>query len=1166
MARRILALLIVLLAVPLVMSARNYDISLKHADAETSLARLQQVTGYDFVYQSELLKGSDVFITADFKDASLESILDNVVTARLGLSWKLVKNTIVLSRPTAVKGAPVTVNGTVRDHEGEPVVGASVKVVGETLGVATNVDGEFSISAPIGSSLSISYIGMNPQVVKVTSDKKIKVEMQQSATMLSEVVITGYQEIKKEKMTGSVATISADKLQERYTQNLLSNLEGHVAGLSTYGGKPVIRGAGTLHGSTAPLLVVDGMPIEGSIEDLNPYDIESVNVLKDAAAAAIYGARAANGIIVVTTKDAKKSGKIDIDFASNITWYEKTNVDYADNYYMTPAQQIGVESNYYDYFFFSGEEVNPIGDFESELSDGYSISPLKYAYYQLAKGQISNDQLEAVKRNLSNNNLAKALADNMLHRRVIQQYNLSLRNRTENSRNNVVMNYKHDNVGKFNHKDEWLNISYKGSFDLARWLTATVSINGLYANTREYGGRYETEDIYNPFAYTPYMQYRNADGSIRPYYYGGYGNEYTQYWELQDGIADMIVNPRQEATDNVQTTRRQEMRYHADLLFRILPGLTANAQFIYEVTTQRMRNYANENSWAARNMKNGFADYENGKVVYLTPENGGILKTSNIDGNYYTVRGQLNYSRTFFDKHEISAIAGTEFRQTKMWGEKQLILGYDDQLQSSSTHTVDFNELKNLGWAAPYWCIGSQSGLIDTDQFEDDNTVIPEVLHRYASGYFNATYTYDNRYNVFGSFRKDYADVYGLNSKFRGKPLWSVGAGWNIHNEDFIRGITWINFLKLRYSYGVTGNIYQGATSFMTASSGFTNDVTNTIYGKIESPANPNLRWEQSRTHNIGADFSLMDYRLRGNIDYYRKEGRDIFGNKLLDATTGFSSMNANIASVLNQGIEFSVGYDWFRPNRNHDLSWSTNITFSYNKNKVTYVENPQTSALGLINTPYKIGYPINALWVLKFAGIDDTPGSEGQSLYDDGHGGVSHDVYFSGDASALYFGGQTDPKYIVGIDNQIRWRNFSLGFLLSYYGGHKILCLPYEDQFEGLFEGPAKSYYLNAWTPDNPSDVPAIGEWAHATSLDQAPSYSDRALHDADFIKFRNIVLGYDVPVKIMRHIGINNCSIRFQINDPKAIWTKDKTDFDPETGGIRVPSSYVFGINLNL
>ena len=1133
-----------------------------------ALSEVERLSGYyRLQYLSEDV--SPYRVSGSFDKASVETVVTQLLKAT-PLRYNVNGRYIEIYNPKGKAAKTFSVSGSVTDEEGEPLVGAIIAVSGTDYGAIADTDGKFSLKInTVKPVLSVSYVGMLTCDIPVSesdASKPLSVVLRPAVEMMSEVVVTGYQEIKKEKMTGSVATVSSAKLEERYTQNLLANLEGHVAGLSTYGGKPVIRGAGTLYGSTAPLLVVDGMPIEGSIEDLNPYDIESVNVLKDAAAAAIYGARAANGIIVITTKNAKHAGKIDIDFATNITWYEKRNVDYADNYYMTPAQQIAVESDYWEYAYMSGEKPSSVSNMERELSNGYSISPLEYAYYQLAKGEINRNQLEATKALLSNNNFAKDLADNMLHRQVVQQYNLSLRQSSDKARNNIVVNYKHDNVGKYNHHNDWFNVYYKGSFDLAKWLTATVSINGVYSNVQEYGGDYSTENIYDPFGNLPYVSYKNADGSTRPFYYGGYGNEYTQYWSLQDGIADMIVNPRQEALDNVQTTRRQEMRYHADLLFKILPGLTADAQFIYEVTAKRMRNYANENSWSARNMKNGYAIYKNGKVQYLTPENGGILKTENVDGNYWTLRGQLNYTRKFFDKHEISAIAGTEFRQTRMWGEKQLLLGYDDQLQTSANHTVDFNTLKSLGYKAPYWKIGTYSSRISSYQFQSNQGIVPEVRHRYASGYFNATYTYDDRYNLFGSYRKDYADVYGLNAKFRGKPLWSVGAGWNIHNEDFMHDYTWLDFLKLRYSYGVTGNIYQGVTSYMTATTGLTNHETNVPYGEIGSPANPNLRWEQNRTHNVGIDFSLFDYRLRGNVDYYRKEGRDIFGNKLLDATTGFSAMNANVASILNQGIELSVGYDWFRPSKINDFSWTTNVTFSYNTNEVTYVENPQTSAYGLINTPYKTGYPVNTLWMLQFAGIDDTPGSEGQQLYYNGYGEKVHEVYFYGDAAALAFGGQSDPKVIVGLDNQMKWRDFSIGFLLAYYGGHKMFCLPFRDRFEGDFYGPVASYYLDSWTPDNPSDVPAIGQWAHSSSTDSAPDVSSRALHDADFIKFRNIVFGYDVPVSLLRHLGVNRCSLRFQINDPNAIWTKDKTDFDPETGGLRTPSSYVFCLNINL
>lgn len=1169
MARKFLALLIVLLAAPLVMSARNYDISLKHADAETSLARLQQVTGYDFVYQSELLKGSDVFITADFKDASLESILDNVITARLGLSWKLVKNTIVLSKPTAVKGAPVAVTGTVRDHEGEPVVGASVKVVGETLGVATNVDGEFSISAPIGSSLSISYIGMNPQVVKVTSDKKINVEMQQSTTMLSEVVITGYQEIKKEKMTGSVATISADKLQERYTPNLLDNLEGRVAGLSTYGGSMVIRGLGTLRASSSPLLVVDGLPIEGSINDINPSDIESINVLKDASASAIYGARAANGIIVITTKNAKKQGKIDVDFSANLTWYENRNMDYHDNFYMNAEEQIAAESAWYEYRFFEKDGIknDPATQLMYEdlyIQSGYmSPSPVEYAYYQLAKGEIDRNQLNATIDGLRGNNYAQDFADAVYRRQVIQQYNLALRSASDKMRNNIVANYKHDNSGIINHKNDWINISYKGSYDMAKWLTATLSINSVISDKRSFGQDYSGTAT-NPWAHPAYYPFYNEDGSIKRQYDCQLSG--SEYMSFGSAFHDLASDPIEEIHNNTMDTHRQNTRYHADLLFKIIPGLTANTQFIYETETNRSDWHATELSHASRTIRNAYTVSDgNGGYKYLTPENGGILRSSETRTRSWTARGQLNYSRTF-GKHDIAAIAGLEFRETLLKGSNSLYLGYDDQLQTSNTISVDLGSLSSM-YSNPYY-MSLVGGFPSMSQvfypyISSGLAIIPEQHHRYGSGYFNLTYTYDERYNLFGSFRKDYADVFGLNSKFRGKPLWSVGIGWNIHNEPFIHDVTWLNFLKLRASYGVTGNIYQGATSVMTASTGKNNYYTHFPYATIKSPANPDLRWEQNKTTNVGVDFSLLNYRMRGTVDVYNKEGKDVFNTMNLDPTFGFTSMVANVASIRNRGVEATLSYDWFKPSRQSDFFWSTGVTFTYNKNVVTNVDNDSQMSYQMLSNPYKKGYPVRAMWSYRFAGISNEEGQQGTPVYYIENGNTSTNPMSAG-VDVLEFSGQRDPKWIIGLDNTWRWNGISLGIVMSYYGGHKMYAQPYKE-FTNSYTLPAPIYLLNSWTPENPTDMPGQGKYA-ASGFGSTSSYSTQCVIDASFIKIRNISLGYTIPESFTRRFGVNMLSVRFQANDLKAIWVANDRGIDPETGGLRNPSSYTVGINLNL
>ena len=333
---------------------KNVSLHTKEMKLENILQKMRKENpGYKFLFNHEEIKNRGQ------KDIDLHSVpIDSALSVILqgtGLTYSIEKNIIVIRPITSARSedTQLTVSGKVSDSTGEPLAGVSVIIASTHEGCATDVNGLFNIKVPdTHSVLMFSMIGMEPQAQMVGEQRVMNIIMHEITNMISEVVVTGYQDIKKEKMTGSVTTINAEKLKDRYTPNILDNLEGRVAGLSTYGGRPIIRGTGTLHASTSPLLVVDGLPIEGSLSDLNPYDIESINVLKDAAAAAIYGARASNGIIVITTKNARKNGKIDIDFSANLIIYENLNVDYADNHYMTPEQQVDLESNYYDYYFF----------------------------------------------------------------------------------------------------------------------------------------------------------------------------------------------------------------------------------------------------------------------------------------------------------------------------------------------------------------------------------------------------------------------------------------------------------------------------------------------------------------------------------------------------------------------------------------------------------------------------------------------------------------------------------------------------------------------------------------------------------------------------------------------------------------------------------------------
>ena len=1143
---------------------QNVTIVNKSMTVKQFFAEVKKQTGLNFIYSTDLAAKLPR-VTVNANNRPLREVLDEVMH-KVNCRYEIEGNIVTITRRIAGERVR-NVSGTVTDESGEPLIGVSVCIDDSKVCTITDSKGFYTLKVPANAcTLKFSYLGMSNAEVHLGNGRNPLSRSVQMSTdhELSEVVVTGYQEISRPKMTGSVTTITSSKLDERYTTNIMNNLEGRVAGLSTYNGKMTIRGTSSLYAETTPLLVVDGVPVEGSIEDLNPYDIESVNVLKDAAANAIYGARASNGVIVVTTKNAKKAGKIDIDFAANLTIYEKKNVDYADNFYMTPTQQVDTEANYWDYYFFhnDGEVTDPIKNAEQAITQGtQAVTPIQYAYYQRAKGEISDAELQSQLDALKKNNYAKDYADAVYKQRVMQQYNLSLRGRSDKFTNNLTLNYKYDNSGLINHFANQFNAQYKGSYEVAKWLTASFTLNGIYSKQREAG--YDYNGSYaNIWAQPAYMPFYNADGSVKGQHYWYDGDDYMTF---DSPFEDLSSNPVDEYYKNTQTTRRQYMRYHGDLLFKIIDGLTANAQFVYESNRNTVDWMALQDSHVMRTMRNAYYyQTADGTIKNYVPTTGGMLRTTNTNGRYWTARGQLNYSKTF-GKHDIMAIAGLEFRETKQTGSKALLLGYDDQLQTSSTHTIDFATLSTMNYA-PYF-FGASGGypasqFVFNPYIKEGMGIVTEQHHKYASGYFNLTYTYDEKYNVFASFRKDYADVYGLNAKFRGTPLWSVGAGWLIHNEDFMKDIKWINFLKLRASYGVTGNIYQGATSYMTASSGSLNSLTNLPYGTIESPANPNLKWEQSRTTNIGIDFGLLDNRLRGSIDYYNKVGKDIFSNRTLDPTTGFSSMFVNMASMRNRGIELQVTYDWFRAATRKGWSWTTNFTMSHNKNVITSVENPSTRAYQLTSNPYVEGYPSSALWSYRFAGISDQKGEKGQTLWYIEDGGKSHNAS-SKSTSIMEYSGQSEPKVIMGMDNSVRWNGFSFSILMAYYGGHMMRALAETETF-GVPATAINSYFLNAWTPENPTNTPGIGRYG-SRSLGSEPSKSDISIHHADFLKIRNIVFGYDFPQQWIKHLGMNRLTLRFQIDNPKYLWVANDVHVDPETLGLRNPSSFIFGLNIN-
>ena len=1154
--------------------SQRVSIEVHNAELRDVFRALKEQTGHMIIYSESQLADNTGKVTLSLKEVTLSSALDAILK-ELPYTYHIEGNTVMIVKvPAQQEPQQVTVTGRITDTGGNPLVGATVIVLGTTQGVASGANGEFSLrfTPREGTILRFSFIGMKEVQVPYTGQTNLVVRMEEIANEIEQVVVTGYQTIAREKVTGAVSTITAEELGERYTANLLDNLEGRVAGLMVYNGGMQIRGTGSIYADRNPLLVIDGMPVEGRIEDINPYDIENITVLKDAAAAAIYGARASNGIIVITTKRAKEIGKVNVDVSVNYTLYEKRNLNYHDNFYMNPREQVEMEMKTWQNYFFddavtSGSAVTGT---ETSIKSGYiSTTPIRYAYYQLATGAISQSQFDMQMEEYKNNNFAKEYADHILRNRFLQQYNVAVRNRAENFTSNLVLNYRHDNMGMINTYNDRFSAFYKGGYTMTPWLTINFGADMAFGKEKENNSQFAA----NPFNVPAYISLFNDDGSYN-YYSASHSNIYHRQWESEPGLRYNGFNHLDEMENGYDETltKRLNTRLQAELVFKVMNGVNVNTQFVYEADRTNRSSYSQAESYLMRMMRNAYTTKSGATYSYLIPEHGGKLTTRDTRGDHWTARGQLNFNRTFHDKHSIDFLAGLEFRQTYSKGTDGLMLGYDDQLQSHATLAVNYPYLESLTYTTFYGSNYPAKQFFYTPYIASGIRPVREQRHRYGSGYANLTYTYNNRYNLFASYRSDYADIYGLDTEFRGKPLWSVGASWNTDREAFMKDVSWINMLKLRFSYGVTGNIYQGATSFLTATTGTINSTTGQPISVVSSPANPELKWEQTATTNIGLDFHLLRSRVRGSVDWYYKRGTDIFANKLLEDSKGFASMAMNAASLKNNGIEVMLALDWFRTGNPGGFAWTTSGTFAYNKNKITDVDTPATRANQLVSTPYKIGYPVSALFSYRFAGISDD-GVNFLYWKGDVTDPSAEDIKVNSISSSspnipeiLVYSGQSDPKYSVAMENKFRFRDFSLNTMMVYYGGHKMRMRQVgQGGKNSLPYGPIDIAYLNSWTPDNMNTtVPGYGQYGSSSPSSEYQSL-DVFVQSGDFLKIRNIVLGYDVPRTFLSKVGLTKATLNFQIDNPKALYIANDQGIDPETRGVRRQTSYIFGMNIS-
>ncbi len=994
------------------------SLDLSDVSVEQFVKAVKQQTEQRFMYNSKLVNKAGK-VSVKVKDMELEEVL-KMVLEKVNLEFEFYNNVILIRAKEDVSAAQQKrlIKGSVKDDKGLPLPGVTVLVKGTMTGVATDIDGKFELKCDSDTPvvLVFSFVGMkNKEITVGQQQQEVNVVLESEAENLEEVVVTGYQKISKERATGSFSVVTAKDYKGKMETDIMSRIEGLVTGLVNYNKQVSIRGVSTVYGDRDPLYVVDGVPYEGKIEAINPADVENISVLKDATAASIYGARAANGVIVITTRGGK-SGKTRISYDGSVKFKPLPDLDYLK--LMNSSQLVDLQVEGFAYYHTPYDNLNK----------RYSLNEVQELLYMAEQGQLGETELQQeldVYRNSNNKNQVK---DQFLRTAITHQHNLTLTGGTEKNNYLVSLNYYGNNPYEKNRNDERLGFTLKENVKFFDWLSADFGVIGSFTkdsgkngfdNISSSGSRSNTElSLYT--GGTSYQMLRNADGSSREWRKNKSDYELNRLESL--GLQNERYIPLEEIDRQHYKDKSSYYRLQAGFNVKIIDGLTVDLRYQTESTQIKNRQLFDKDSYYVRNMVNEAAtvNTQTGEVTENIPSGGQLFQIEE-DIYSYTMRGQVNFNRVFEEKHSVVALAGAERRLIRDTKTQVYKMGYDD-------HSLSYKPINPLILSP----ISRTESLSGSYNWVDENwNNFSQDEDRYVSFYGNASYTYNNRYSVTGSIRMDQSNLFGTDPKYQYRPLWSVGASWFMASEEFMSNVKWINRLNLRLTYGINGNVSKESGPYLTVKDYGYNSWTGDFSAYIENPPNPQLRWEKTAVTNLGVDFSFFNSRLNGTVDYYIRKSTDLLGNRETDPTLGWNSLLLNYGSLSNRGIEVSLSSkNIIKPN----FEWGTNLNFSYNKNKITQMTSSGTTVFsyvkGVVHTE---GRPMYSLFSYKYAGLDPENGAP--LVYDKDGNKVSN----VGSIEELEYSGTTRPPYSASLINRLRYKGLSLSFMFVYNGGHVL-------------------------------------------------------------------------------------------------------------------------------
>lgn len=1057
-------------------------------------------------------------VTATVKANNLNSALHQVLVG-LPVSYTQKNGVISVrvnpSQPTTSGQSKhkVTVSGKVLDSKGEPIPAATVTLKGKAgIGTVTDYEGNFTMDLDKGKgeTLFVSFLGMKSTSYYVNCQKNaydITLTLTDDDHFLDEVVVTGYQTISKERATGSFGTVTSKQLESKLNSDLKNVIEGQVAGVVLdKDGNISIRGISTLRAETKPLLVVDGYPTEGDLSDLNPENIENVTVLKDGVAASIYGSRSANGVIVVTTKNGVK-GKAKVSYQGTFKFEPKPDLNYLHM------------ANTSDYIDAQIDLFNQNSSNYSISDEEDNISEVEYLLVAHKAGMITDDALNEQINKLRGYDVLSQMKKHMFRTAFQQMHNVSVSGGNDDITYNLAVNYTNNRSSYINTKDNRLIVDFKNTWKPFKFMTLGVSANIRYSRAQSPNTSWQTLTDYNSIV-KPYTQLVDANGELNNIRTVSYALQNT--FNKVSGMKDVSYNPINDAYRDYNTAQNLGARLNANLHFDIWNGISADFGGTWSRNNSTYKAISEADSYIMRLSYNSMTSKKNNSNHYV-PDGDMINETRSTNENW-TIRTQLNY-RGQFGKHRISALAGNEVRRISTDSNQYATrLGYNSTAGSFTPYNiVDF---KSNTFKQDLLYYNTLSGSINYGSYSlRDN--------RFVSWYFNGSYEYDDRYLVSGSVREDLTNFFGTNPKFRHKPLWSVGGTWKINNEKFFHA-DWVSRLNLRASYGVNGNISLAEGPYLILKAGSFNSVTGGVSNGISSYPNNSLRWEKTKTINIGIDADFLKGRVGFSFDYYLKKSSDLLAKDATDPTTGTPSMTKNVGAIDNNGFELSVHGT---PVKTKNFSWDAVYNLSINKNKVKKynVSRLYSTSWAWVGPIHAEGYPMYSFFGYNFAGLND----KGQTLIYNTEG----EKILASNASVddITHQGTAIPKADMSLTNTFSYKNWTMSFMFVAKLGHKYR----KDTFHG--SNYNNRYVGQRWQKPGDEEhtiYPNLQSWN--MDLFYFP-FCDVNVGNASYLKMRDLTLSYNFDKSLLSHVGLSNARIYLQARNLFRITAKG-CDIDPE------------------